>query len=308
MMPTPTTFFYRLRPAVRVLGCMLLVLSLVCPVCAAETTYTVLKHDTLSTIAKKHGISTQDLVRFNGLKNPDQLQVGQELRIPPKPGIAKTYTVKKGDALEKIARLHGVDVKALIAFNDLKKPDQLTVGQTLLIPESEPATATPHSPTPSLDPDLKRKLANIKVNRGKWKYIVVHHSASKRGNAKNIDRYHREERHMENGLAYHFVIGNGNGAGNGMIEVGDRWKRQIKGGHLASTALNEKCIGICLIGDFEKTTPSKRQMDSLVALTSYLQKECGIPTSRVKTHTQINPRPTKCPGKKFPTKQFLARL
>ena len=40
---------------------------------------------------------------------------------------------------------------------------------------------------------------------------------------KGMDRYHRDERHMEHGLAYHFVIGNGNGMGDGEIGVGQRW-------------------------------------------------------------------------------------
>ena len=43
---------------------------------------------------------------------------------------------------------------------------------------------------------------------------------------------------MQNGLAYHFVIGNGTSTGNGQIEVGDRWRRQINGGHVHSDYLN----------------------------------------------------------------------
>ncbi|MBM4054820.1 MAG: hypothetical protein FJ264_09150 [Planctomycetes bacterium] len=44
-----------------------------------------------------------------------------------------------------------------------------------------------------------------------WKYIVIHHSASESGCAAEFDKFHREKRHWENGLGYHFVIGNGNG-------------------------------------------------------------------------------------------------
>ena len=43
---------------------------------------------------------------------------------------------------------------------------------------------------------------------------------------------------MQNGLAYHFVIGNGTSTGNGQIEVGDRWRRQINGGHDVKTRRN----------------------------------------------------------------------
>ena len=48
-----------------------------------------------------------------------------------------------------------------------------------------------------------------------WKYVVIHHSASGTGNAETFDKLHREKRGWVNGLGYDFVIGNGNGSGNG---------------------------------------------------------------------------------------------
>jgi hypothetical protein len=57
---------------------------------------------------------------------------------------------------------------------------------------------------------------------------------------------------MSNGLAYHFVIGNGTSSGNGEIEVGNRWRRQINGGHVHSDYLNNISLGICLVGDFNR--------------------------------------------------------
>ena len=53
------------------------------------------------------------------------------------------------------------------------------------------------------------------VRRGRWRYIVVHHSETREGNARAFDYYHRHVRGMENGLAYHFVIGNGTSSGDG---------------------------------------------------------------------------------------------
>src|SRR4030095_14194873 len=67
------------------------------------------------------------------------------------------------------------------------------------------------------------------VKRRRWQFIVVHNSGTRQGNARAFDYYHRKVRRMQNGLAYHFVIGNGTSSGNGQIEVGDRWRRQING-------------------------------------------------------------------------------
>src|SRR5206468_376854 len=86
------------------------------------------------------------------------------------------------------------------------------------------------------------------VKRRRWQFIVVHNSGTRQGNARAFDYYHRHVRRMQNGLAYHFVIGNGTSTGNGQIEVGDRWRRQINGGHVHSDYLNNISLGICLVG------------------------------------------------------------
>ena len=52
---------------------------------------------------------------------------------------AKTYKVKKGDALYKVAQKHGVSSKAIISANGLQSPYDLLIGQKLKIP-----TATRH--------------------------------------------------------------------------------------------------------------------------------------------------------------------
>ena len=78
---------------------------------------------------------------------------------------------------------------------------------------------------------------------------------------------------MKNGLAYHFVIGNGTSTGDGQIEVGDRWRRQINGGHVHSDYLNNIALGICLVGDFNRGQPTRasvggvRRVDQLFAET-----------------------------------------
>src|SRR5438132_8907000 len=56
------------------------------------------------------------------------------------------------------------------------------------------------------------------VKRRRWQFIVVHNSGTRQGNARVFDYYHRHVRRMQNGLAYHFVIGNGTSTGNGQIE------------------------------------------------------------------------------------------
>ena len=141
------------------------------------------------------------------------------------------------------------------------------------------------------------------VRKGRWKYIVVHNSGTRKGNARVFDIYHLRVRHMQNGLAYHFVIGDGHGSGDGQIEIGNRWTRQINGGHVASDYLNDIALGICLVGDFNRDTPTKAQVVALEELVSYLRERVGKTQGRktiVHAHKEINPRPTDCPGDHFP--------
>ena len=141
------------------------------------------------------------------------------------------------------------------------------------------------------------------VRRGRWKYIVIHNSGTREGNARVFDIYHRRVRHMQNGLAYHFVIGDGHGSGDGQVEVGPRWTRQINGGHVASDYLNDIALGICLVGDFNRDTPTKAQVGAIEELVSYLRNRVGKSQGRqaiVHAHKEINPRPTDCPGDHFP--------
>lgn len=154
-----------------------------------------------------------------------------------------------------------------------------------------------------LTPAIRHAIDHAHVRRGRWKYIVVHNSGSRVGNAHIFDVYHRRVRHMVNGLAYHFVIGNGHGSGNGQIEVGHRWMAQLNGGHVASDYLNDIALGICLVGDYNREIPTKAQLIALNELITYLRYRVGRVQGKesiVKAHKEINPRPTDCPGKYFP--------
>jgi hypothetical protein len=143
----------------------------------------------------------------------------------------------------------------------------------------------------------------------RWQMIVVHNSGTRQGNARVFDYYHRHVRHMQNGLAYHFVIGNGTSTGNGQIEVGDRWRRQINGGHVHSDNLNNIALGICLVGDFNRDQPTRAQLECCEELIRYLRQRCGKIGNRymvVKPHRAVNPPrwATDCPGDAFPYSWF----
>jgi hypothetical protein len=161
--------------------------------------------------------------------------------------------------------------------------------------------------------EIRDAIDRAPVARRRWRFIVVHNSGTRQGNARIFDYYHRYVRKMPNGLAYHFVIGNGTSSGNGQIEIGNRWTRQINGGHVHSDYLNNIALGICLVGDFNRDLPTKEQLEALDELIRYLRIRVGKIDGKpaiVKAHKEINPPqwPTDCPGDRFPYSWLHSRF
>ena len=97
-----------------------------------SNTYTVKSGDSLYSIAKKYGITVDALKSANG-KTSNLLTIGEILVIPTTTTTTRTYTVKAGDSLWKIATNYGVSVNALKQANGLSS-DLLSIGQVLVIP------------------------------------------------------------------------------------------------------------------------------------------------------------------------------
>jgi len=223
-----------------------------------------------------------------------------------------SYIVKRGDTIYSIARHYDIPPAEIAERNGLSRNSYVYTGQRLIVPGGSTAQA-PVSPAHaaahvSLPYSIKRAIALAPVRPGRWQYIVVHHSGVDTGTVKAMDHYHRDVRHMENGLAYDFVIGNGSGMEDGEIAVGRRWTLQLDGGHLASEAQNKIALGICLVGNFDEHPPTRKEMESLRALVVALMARCDLTPRAVRTHQQINIVHTRCPGARFPTKTFLDSL
>lgn len=95
-----------------------------------ENVYVVKSGDTLYAIARKYGVSVDDLMSYNNLKS-NSLSIGQVIKIPSK-GSNK-YIVKSGDTLYKIAKDNNITVDELMSLNNLNNSN-LSIGQVLILP------------------------------------------------------------------------------------------------------------------------------------------------------------------------------
>ena len=147
-----------------------------------------------------------------------------------------------------------------------------------------------------------KPLWTAEVEETEWQYIVIHHSATESGSVETIHAEHLNRRDAEGnpwlGIGYHFVIGNGKGMPDGTVHATFRWNEQIHGAHSGSEVFNARGIGICLIGNFEETHPSKAQMNSLKSLVRVLAARHRITPERLIGHASV--KATACPGKHFP--------
>lgn len=113
--------------------------------------YTVQSGDTLSGIASSFNTTVSSLASLNGLSNPNLIYVGQRLLLHSGSSntnnntnnnsssnnntatAGETYTVQAGDTLSGIAVQFGTSYQNLASINHLSNPNQIYVGQTLVI-------------------------------------------------------------------------------------------------------------------------------------------------------------------------------
>ncbi len=131
-------------------------------------TYRVRAGDSLSTIARRYGISLAELARMNNLSPFRWLYTGQVLRVPgsapggqavqsqpsqtgtpnQNTGGVQFYTVRAGESLTILARRYGISLSELARMNDLSPFRWLYTGQVLRVPAPE----QPPAPAPEVQP------------------------------------------------------------------------------------------------------------------------------------------------------------
>jgi LysM repeat protein len=102
-----------------------------------ETMHTVRVGENLFRIGRAYNISWTLIAEANGLVNPNQIYVGQVLKIPvsaPGPTPQFTHVVQRGETLFLISLRYGVAWPTVAQANNISSPYVIYVGQTLVIP------------------------------------------------------------------------------------------------------------------------------------------------------------------------------
>jgi membrane-bound lytic murein transglycosylase D len=108
-----------------------------------QIVYRVRSGETLSSIARRHGMPVSTLARLNNLGTADTLVKGQRLVIKAstrryrdegaQSGRRVLYTVRRGDTVYSISRQFAVSVPQLKTWNGLNKHHQIRAGQHIVM-------------------------------------------------------------------------------------------------------------------------------------------------------------------------------
>jgi membrane-bound lytic murein transglycosylase D len=159
----------------------------------------VRKGDTPGALARRYGVRSDDILRYNKVKNARSLRVGQNLLIPLTPeaaemslaeqretlredapaaktksGGTKSYTVRSGDSLWKIAKRFKVTEKQLRSWNGLGSKSGLKPGQKLLVAAGAPRQAVAAAPAAksaaanASRPDLQKVVYQVRAGDTLW--------------------------------------------------------------------------------------------------------------------------------------------
>ena len=138
------------------------------------------------------------------------------------------------------------------------------------------------SQTSASDSDISwypDKLSN------RWKYIELFQNGLFSGNSKTLSK-RKIKKSNSNNFGFHFIITNGYGGTDGLVNATAFWKTQkdalpLLDSTQAAVSVKSKeslhhTISICLIGDFTAKAPTAKQISSLKALLNYLLAETAV--------------------------------
>lgn len=136
--------------------------------------YYVQEGDTLLSVAQKFQVEVETVRQLNYLLD-DKIFVGQILQMPYREGITAEgaptptpepyrYVVEEGDSLGTIAQQFGVSAVSIMETNNLQNPNNVFVGQVLVIPNYVPpssnAITNATTPTDSATGAVGSELSN----------------------------------------------------------------------------------------------------------------------------------------------------
>ena len=113
-------------------------------VSGSAASHTIRSGDTLERIARRYGVTIDQLCALNNISRTTTLRIGRKLVVNPTSSAssetaandsagAQYHTIKSGDTLGGIAQRYGVSLRKLCSINNVTTRTTLNVGKTLRV-------------------------------------------------------------------------------------------------------------------------------------------------------------------------------
>lgn len=187
---------YQHRFAKQFAGCMLVALALggcaskspapvverggqpVAAAASGKDLYTVKRGDTLYSIALDHGVDYKDLIVWNGIENPNRIQIGQALRVRA-PGAASSVDVA---VARPVVTVPLVEKRSLDGNNtetlkrEPKAGKEVYSDQALAQAQGQPKAVEPIAPLvakPDVKPEPKPEQKSVEPASGADEFVWI---------------------------------------------------------------------------------------------------------------------------------------
>ncbi len=152
------TCYAELLSRMKRLSWIIIVSQILTSVFAQNTTHTILRGETLYSVARQYSVTLDSLVKANNLSDPSSVQVGTILFIPQKqepslPLAVGYHTVMTGETYFGIAKKYNLSVEHLLAMNQRTSSTVLRVNEQLTVVVL-PSSTDPPAPPLASDPPI----------------------------------------------------------------------------------------------------------------------------------------------------------
>lgn len=127
-------------------------------------------------------------------------------------------------------------------------------------------------------------VKSITCHHEGWTPVWFNDALTTRERMETIRASHIQRLHAGD-IGYHFVID----------RAGRLWEGRpltFQGAHVKNH--NENNIGVMMLGNFDKQSPTTAQLMTLERTLGHLRRQYRVPLGRIYTHQELNP--TACPG------------
>jgi hypothetical protein len=197
----------------------------------------------------------------------------------------------------------------------------------LLLMENRPLTgsALPMSATP---PDWSAVTSpRVSLQSDRWNYIIIYESGDLAASAASLAQGRINEGGRSENInsarpaaQFHFVVDDADsrrGANDGELEIGSAWLEQLAGAPYAgwpdsryyNFSQYKNAVGVCVTADLNRTAISEQQTQTLLQLTTELQRRLNIPSQQVLFQWELVPNAARAtPAQKAYAQRFRQLL